>query len=256
LSHPNGMLLLTGPTGCGKTTTLYSVLQVINTPQRNIVTVEDPVEYRLPGGTQVQVRPVTGLTFVSALRSILRQDPDIILVGEIRDLETAEIAVSAALTGHLVLSTLHTNDAAGAVSRLINIGIPPFLVASALVGTAAQRLVRTICPRCKGAYEPRPEDRELVKRGPRGRQGKRLYRGTGCHYCGQTGYHGRKAIFEVLPVSPSIRGMIVDGCSDASLKEQAIAEGMRTLRMSAVDEVLRGVTTIDEVMRVVDLKRE
>ncbi len=255
-SHPNGMLLLTGPTGCGKTTTLYSVLQFINTPQRNIVTVEDPVEYRLPGITQVQVKPVVGLTFASALRSILRQDPDIVLVGEIRDLETAEIAVSAALTGHLVLSTLHTNDAAGAVSRLTDIGIPPFLVASALLGTAAQRLVRTICPHCKGPYQPQHEDRELMKGRSRGKEGKRLYRGAGCHYCGRTGYQGRKAIFEILPVSPDIRRMIVGGCSDASLKEKAIAGGMRTLRMSAVDEVLQGMTTLDEVARVVDLKRE
>jgi type IV pilus assembly protein PilB len=255
-ANPYGMLLLTGPTGCGKTTTLYSVLQLVNTPQRNVVTVEDPVEYRLPGITQVQVRPVAGMTFASALRSILRQDPDIILIGEIRDLETAEIAVSAALTGHLVLSTLHTNDAAGAISRLINIGMPPFLVASALLGTVAQRLMRTICPRCRQVYKPDAEELGRLAERTGSRVKPRLSRGAGCRSCYQTGYVGRKAIFEILPVSPKIRGMIVDECGDVELKEQAMAEGMRTLRRNAIDEVLRGVTTVDELMRVVDLKRE
>ena len=256
MANPHGMLLLTGPTGSGKTTTLYSVLQLINTAQRNIVTVEDPVEYRLPGITQVQVRPVAGMTFASALRSILRQDPDVILVGEIRDLETAEIAISAALTGHLVLSTLHTNDAAGAVSRLIHLGVRPFLVASALLGTVAQRLVRTICPRCREEYEPGPEELNLPGGCLRPEGVSRLYRGRGCHYCCQTGYHGRKAIYEILPISPRIRRMIVDGCSDTHVMEQAMEEGMRALRANAVDEVLRGVTTMDELMRVVDLKSE
>ncbi len=255
-ANPYGMLLLTGPTGCGKTTTLYSVLQLVNTPQRNIVTVEDPVEYRLPGITQVQVKPLAGLTFASALRSILRQDPDIILIGEIRDLETAEIAISAALTGHLVLSTLHTNDAAGAVSRLMNIGIPPFLVASALLGTAAQRLMRTICPRCRQAYQPDGDEHSLLPGRLSSEEEVHLFRGAGCNYCYQTGYRGRKAIFEILPVSQKIRRLIVEGSSDTHLKEQAVAEGMRTLRMSGWDEVVRGVTTTDELMRVVDLKRE
>ncbi|MCL5279268.1 MAG: GspE/PulE family protein [Planctomycetes bacterium] len=279
VANPYGMLLLTGPTGSGKTTTLYSVLQLINTPQRNIVTVEDPVEYRLPGITQVQVRPAAGVTFASSLRSILRQDPDIILIGEIRDLETAEIATAAALTGHLVLSTLHTNDAAGAVSRLSNIGIPRFLVASALLGAVAQRLIRTVCPRCRETYEP---DRSLVDcpngTGQRDVVGLRraegglaapvssspqsaIYnlqsaRGRGCSSCAGTGYQGRKAVYEILPVSQKIRQMILDGCNDAQLKEQAIQEGMRTLRMNAQEEVLRGVTTIDELMRVVDIKSE
>lgn len=254
VANPYGMLLLTGPTGSGKTTTLYSVLQLINTPERNIVTVEDPVEYCLAGITQVQVRPAAGMTFASALRSIVRQDPDIILVGEIRDLETAEIAVSAALTGHLVLSTLHTNDAAGAISRLINIGIPPFLVASALLGTVAQRLVRTVCPKCKEAYQPREERRELIDGQFPSDRDTPLYRGTGCHYCYHTGYRGRKSVYEILSASQMIKRMTVDGTSDAALKEQAMKEGMRTLRMSAIEQVHRGVTTIDEVMRVVDLK--
>jgi len=267
-ANPYGMLLLTGPTGSGKTTTLYSVLQLVNTPQRNIVTVEDPVEYRLPGITQVQVKPAAGVTFASSLRSILRQDPDVILIGEIRDLETAEIAISAALTGHLVLSTLHTNDAAGAVSRLINIGIPPFLVASALLGAVAQRLMRTVCPRCRETYEP---DRSLADFGwarsvparasqetPHGitTNAPRFVRGRGCPYCCHTGYQGRKAVYEILPVSPEIRHMILDGRGDTHVKEQAIQEGMRTLRRNAMEEVLRGTTTIDELMRVVDLKGE
>ncbi len=267
-ANPYGMLLLTGPTGSGKTTTLYSVLQLVNTPQKNIVTVEDPVEYRLPGITQVQVRPAAGVTFASSLRSILRQDPDVILIGEIRDLETAEIAISAALTGHLVLSTLHTNDAAGAISRLINIGIPPFLVASALLGAVAQRLMRTVCPRCKEVYEP---DQNLADFGlvcsvparayqetPRGvtTNVPQWVRGRGCPYCSQTGYQGRKAVYEILAVSPKIRRMIVDGARDLQVKEQAIQEGMRTLYTKALEEVRRGVTTVDELMRVVDLKSE
>jgi len=275
-ANPYGMLLLTGPTGSGKTTTLYSVLQLVNTPQRNIVTVEDPVEYRLPGITQVQVRPVAGMTFASALRSILRQDPDVILIGEIRDLETAEIAVSAALTGHLVLSTLHTNDAPGAVSRLVNLGIPPFLVASALLGAVAQRLVRVICPRCRRAYDPGPPERDLCRSmglGPmdhrqdadgttdEGQEARdigdaRLFRGAGCPYCYKTGYRGRKAVYEILPVSETIRRMILDGAGDTRVKEQAVKEGMRTLRTAVLDEVARGVTTIEEMMRVVDIKSE
>jgi type II secretory ATPase GspE/PulE/Tfp pilus assembly ATPase PilB-like protein len=229
------------------------VLQLVNTPDRNIVTVEDPVEYRLPGITQVQVKPVAGVTFATTLRSILRQDPNIILIGEIRDLETAEIAVSAALTGHLVLSTLHTNDAAGAVSRLVSIGIPPFLVASSLLGAVAQRLVRTLCPKCKEPYTPGEEERKLME----AKSAKdRLYRGKGCHNCFGGGYQGRKSVYEILCVSQTIKRMIVDGGSDAVIKEQAVAEGMRTLRTSALDEVRNGVTTVEEIMRVVDIKSE
>jgi len=256
VANPYGMLLLTGPTGSGKTTTLYSVLQLVNTPEKNIVTVEDPVEYRLAGITQVQVRPVAGMTFASALRSILRQDPDVILIGEIRDLETAEIAVSAALTGHLVLSTLHTNDAAGAVSRLINIGIPPFLVASSLLGTVAQRLIRTICPKCRRRYAATSDERTLLGLSPRQRKRVMLARGSGCAACYGLGYQGRKSVYEILRISSDLRRMIADGQSDGALKEQALSEGMRTLRMSALDEARHGVTTVDEVARVVDLKRE
>jgi type IV pilus assembly protein PilB len=254
VKNPYGMLLLTGPTGCGKTTTLYTMLQLLNTPERNIVTVEDPVEYRLDGITQVQVKPVAGRTFASALRSIVRQDPDIILIGEIRDVETAEIAVSAALTGHLVLSTLHTNDAAGAISRLINLSIPPFLVASALLGTAAQRLIRVSCPKCRQEYEP--TEHELKCLFGNAYQDKKIkhYRGTGCKSCYNTGYHERKSIYEILCISPEIRRMIISGSGDEEIKQKAIEEAMKTLRESAIDEVLNGVTTVDEVMRVVDIR--
>jgi type IV pilus assembly protein PilB len=256
VGNPYGMLLLTGPTGSGKTTTLYSALQLLNTPERNIVTVEDPVEYRLDGITQLQVRPIAGMTFASALRSIVRQDPDIILVGEIRDPETAEIAVSAALTGHLVLSTLHTNDAAGAISRLINLGVAPFLVASALLGSVAQRLIRTTCSSCKQAYQPSEDELESLF-GESYRDKKvELYRGTGCNNCYHTGYYKRTGIFEILPISPAIRRMVTDGCSDDAIKQQAVKEGMKTLRKSAVDEVLSGATTLDEMMRVIDVRVE
>jgi type IV pilus assembly protein PilB len=267
IAKPYGMLLLTGPTGSGKTTTLYSVLQLLNTPERNIVTVEDPVEYRLNGITQLQVRPTAGVTFASALRSIVRQDPDIILVGEIRDFETAEIAISAALTGHLVLSTMHTKDAAGAISRLVNLGIAPFLVSSALLGTVAQRLIRTSCAKCKQAYQPSEDelkclfgesscDEALVTIGNYLTTKIKLYRGKGCNSCYHTGCHGRKGVYEILRISPEIRKMIVDGGSDDVIKQQAIKEGMKTLNKSAVDEVLSGVTALDELMRVVDVRED
>lgn len=253
VSNPHGMVLLTGPTGCGKTTTLYALLQLLNTPERNIVTVEDPVEYRLEGITQVQVKPIAGSTFASALRSIVRQDPDIILVGEIRDLETAEIAVSAALTGHLVLSTLHTNDAVGAISRLLNLGIPSFLVASALLGAAAQRLIRVSCRQCRKAYQPSEDELQYLPDASCPEAKKELYRGAGCNNCFHTGYHGRKSIYEILSISPEIRRMVIHGSNDDAIKAQGIKEGMRTLHDSAVGEVLNGVTTLDELMRVVEL---
>jgi len=259
VKNPYGMLLLTGPTGSGKTTTLYSILQLLNTPQRNIVTVEDPVEYRLDGITQVQVKPAVGRTFACALRSILRQDPDIILIGEIRDEETAEIAVSAALTGHLVLSTLHTNDAAGAISRLINLGIPPFLVASALLGTVAQRLIRTTCRSCNEPYSPSSEFLDFVNDGfdaSDNNQKIQLYRGAGCDDCDQTGYSGRKAIYEILRVSHKIRKMIINAENDDNIKRQAIAEGMKTLRRDGIEQVLNGTTTLEELQRLVDMEAE
>ena len=255
IDNPYGMLLLAGPTGCGKTTTLYAILQLLNTPKRNIVTVEDPVEYRLDGITQVQVSPVAGRTFASALRSILRQDPDIILIGEIRDVETAEIAVSAALTGHLVLSTLHTNDAAGAVSRLTNLGVQPFLAASALLGTCAQRLMRMSCSKCRQTYKPSEQELKCLF-GDKSYHDKKieLYRGTGCESCYHTGYYGRKSIYEILCISPEIRRMIIGRSSDQEITQQAIKEGMKTLCESAINQVLDGVTTVEELMRIIDVE--
>jgi type IV pilus assembly protein PilB len=253
---PYGMILLTGPTGCGKTTTLYAMLQLLNDPEVNIVTVEDPVEYRLEGITQLQVRPVAGVTFATSLRSIVRQDPDIILIGEIRDPETAEIAISAALTGHLVLSTLHTNDAAGAVSRLINLGVAPFLVASAILGSVAQRLVRTICSDCRQPYKPGADEmRQLFGKQLPDKE-IQLYRGTGCQACRKTGYRGRKAVYEILTMNQQVRKMITESKSDGVIKQQAISEGMRSLTKAAIDEVLAGNTTIEELMRAVDLRAE
>jgi type II secretory ATPase GspE/PulE/Tfp pilus assembly ATPase PilB-like protein len=215
--------------------------------------VEDPVEYRLGGVTQVQTRPAAGLTFASALKSILRQDPDVILIGEIRDLETAEIAVSAALTGHLVLSTLHTNDAAGAISRLINIGIPPFLVGSALIGTVAQRLVRRVCPKCRQSTVPTAEEARLILGRKTSQEIPEIVKSVGCSDCYQTGYKRRKSIYEILPVSSRIKSLILEGGNDDAIKRQATREGMVTLSQSASADVLNGTTTLDEISRIVDI---
>lgn len=248
IDAPHGMILVTGPTGSGKTTTLYSVLQELNNPQYNIVTVEDPIEYELIGINQVTVRNDIGLDFASALRSILRQDPDIVMVGEIRDNETADIAVKAALTGHQVLSTLHTNDAAGAITRLDDMGIEPFLISSSVVMTCAQRLVRRICTNCREEFVPEPEifDR-LSMKAP---EGAVFYHGTGCERCKGRGYLGRVAIIEALPVSESIRRLVIKRASSAVVKNQAMSEGMRTLRMVGLDKALEGVTTLEEIWRV------
>jgi type IV pilus assembly protein PilB len=255
LGNPHGMILLTGPTGCGKTTTLYSMIRSLNRTERNIVTVEDPVEYQIPGITQVQVKPDIDLTFAACLRSILRQDPDIILVGEIRDEETAEIAVSASLTGHLVLSTLHTNNAVGVVSRFVNLEVPPYQVASALLGVVSQRLVRLICQRCRTSYQPSKKENEILglaeAAGP-----ETLYKGAGCEYCRHTGYSGRKAVFEIFVVTPEIRHLIVQDASEDALKEEAIRQGMKTLRMQAMELVKKGQTTLDEVLRVIDMREK
>ena len=226
---------------------------MLNEPHRNIITIEDPVEYHLDGITQVQVMPKAGMTFVTALRSMLRQDPDVILIGEIRDRETAEMAISAAQTGHLVLSTLHTNDSVSAITRLVDLGIPPFLVASTLVGSVAQRLVRTLCLDCKQAEKPDESDRKIQDNV--GGSVTELYYGKGCNSCHQTGYLGRQSIFEILQISPTIRKMIVEACGEHEIKEQAVAEGMRTLDISALAKVRNGTTTFNEVLRVVDLGR-
>ncbi len=248
ITKPYGMILVTGPTGSGKTTTLYASLARINTPERNIVTIEDPVEYQMPRVNQVQVNPKTGLTFARTLRSILRQDPDVVLVGEIRDRETAEIAIQASMTGHLVLSTIHTNDAPGAVTRLVDMGVEPFLISASLVGVLAQRLVRVIDPRCKEAYTPPPE--ALRRLGLAGRD-VRFYRGRGCDFCRGTGYRGRTGVYELMVMSDALRALVVGGASMDGLREAAQREGMRTLRQEGIRKVLEGVTTIEEMLRVV-----
>ncbi len=249
---PYGMILVTGPTGSGKSTTLYATLNIVNRPEVNIITVEDPVEYRLPGVNQVQTNAKAGLTFASALRSILRSDPDIVLIGEIRDHETAQIAVEAALTGHLVLSTLHTNDAASAVTRLTEMGIEPFLVGSALDCVLAQRLARRLCSKCKEPYVPSPET--LVAAGFPWVDGERLptlYRAVGCSICAKTGYKGRMALHEVMPVTEQIERLTVEHASVAKIGAAAVAEGMISLRLDGMSKVLAGHTSLDEVLRVV-----
>jgi len=245
---PHGMILVTGPTGSGKTTTLYTVLQALNNPDYNIVTVEDPVEYQLAGINQVAVKSEIGLGFADALRSILRQDPDIVMIGEIRDNETADIAVKAALTGHQVLSTLHTNDAAGAISRLDDMGIEPFLISSSILLCCAQRLVRRICPNCREEFAP--EQELLQKLGLEESHDTVFYHGAGCDRCKRRGYLGRAPIIEVLPVSEAIRRLIIKRATASVIKNQAISEGMKTLRMVGIDKAREGVTTLEEVYRV------
>jgi type IV pilus assembly protein PilB len=250
LNKPYGMLLVTGPTGSGKTTTLYSALNYLNKADTNIMTAEDPVEFNFMGINQVQVKEEIGLTFAAALRSFLRQDPDIIMVGEIRDFETAEIGVKAALTGHLVLSTLHTNDAPGTISRLLNMGIEPFLVSSSVILILAQRLARRICAQCK--EEEKLPAAALIKVGFTEEEAEtvKCYRGKGCPTCNGTGYKGRVALYEVMPIGDELKELILEGASTTDIKKAAIRLGMKTLRMSGLTKVAEGVTTIDEVMRV------
>lgn len=247
LSRPNGLILVTGPTGSGKTTTLYSALNEVSKMDVNTITLEDPVEYRLPLIRQAQVNVKAGFTFASGLRSILRQDPDIVMVGEIRDAETAKIAVEAAMTGHLVLSTLHTNDAPSALPRLIDMGVEPFLVASATAGVMAQRLVRRICPNCKVEYDP--PDSVLKAIGLSGKRAK-LYKGEGCRACSNTGYKGRMGVYEVMVVNEEIRQLVVEEASADRIREAAMRAGMRTLRQDGILKALEGHTTVEEVFRV------
>jgi general secretion pathway protein E len=247
LAH--GIILVTGPTGSGKTTTLYAALSQINAPDKNIITVEDPIEYQLLGIGQMQVNPKINLTFAAGLRSILRQDPDVIMIGEIRDRETAEIAIHASLTGHLVFSTLHTNDAASAATRLIDMGIEPFLVASSVVAVLAQRLVRKVCKDCREAYHP--EDEELIRLGivpPKSRP--TFYRGVGCAACSQTGYRGRTGIYELMVLDDEIRRLIGAKADATAIKQAATAKGMTTLKDDGADKVFHGITTTEEVMRI------
>ncbi|GAB6061408.1 GspE/PulE family protein [Deferrisoma palaeochoriense] len=249
IRQPNGIVLVTGPTGSGKSTTLYAALNAINSIEKNIVTVEDPVEYQIPLINQVGVNPKRGLTFAGALRSILRQDPDIIMIGEIRDPETGQIAGEAALTGHLVLSTLHTNDAPSSITRLVEMGVAPFLLAPTLLGVLAQRLVRRICPQCKAPYDPKPA--EIAEAGAEALVGKvTFYKGKGCGYCGGTGYRGRTGIHEVLKVDEAIRELILEKASTSQIRRAAYATGLRDLRFDGLRKVVAGVTTLAEVIRV------
>lgn len=254
LSRPYGMILVTGPTGSGKSTTLYSIISQLNTQERNIITLEDPVEYETEGVTQIAARPEIGLTFATGLKSVLRQSPDIIMVGEIRDFETADIAIKASLTGQLILSTLHTNDSCGAITRLIDMGVEPFLVASSLILSSAQRLMRKVCENCKEEMEiPKNvlerqgiDTRELRKHGV-----KNFYKGKGCSRCNDTGYYGRVGILEALLIDDTIRGMIMKKASSDQIKEYAVKEKqMLTLRDNAVENCIKGVTTLEEVIRV------
>jgi type II secretion system protein E len=248
---PYGIILSTGPTGSGKTTTLYAALRQVALPTRKVITIEDPVEYQLEGINQINVNPKIGLTFAEGLRHILRQDPDVIMVGEIRDHETAEIAIHSALTGHLVFSTLHTNDAAGAVTRLLEMGIEPFLVASSVEGVLAQRLVRRICPDCKEAYEvPQRTVASLVELDEEAPETFVLYRGRGCDRCKRTGYRGRIGLFELLLVDDSLKDLILARASSGEIKEAAIRNGMWTLRQDGWSKALAGLTTLEEVERV------
>lgn len=246
----NGIVLVTGPTGSGKTTTLYAALTAINNTDVNIITVEDPVEYRISGIGQVQVNPKIDLSFASGLRSIVRQDPDVILVGEIRDTETAKIAIQSALTGHLVFSTLHTNDAASAITRLIDMGIEPFLISSSINAILAQRLVRIICPECKSGYTADPDAIKKLGLDPKEMKGKQVYRGNGCANCHHTGYKGRCGIFELLIMDQSMKNLILHTANANSISEQAVKDGMITLRRDGANKVLAGITTIEEVYRV------
>ncbi|MDQ3555181.1 MAG: Flp pilus assembly complex ATPase component TadA, partial [Gemmatimonadota bacterium] len=249
IMNPYGMVLVTGPTGSGKTTTLYSALSKINTHEVNIMTAEDPVEYNLHGINQVQIRTEIGMGFPAALRAFLRQDPNIIMVGEIRDIDTGSIAIKAALTGHLVLSTLHTNDAPSTITRMIDMGIEPFNVASAVNLITAQRLARRICKGCKEEATYPAEYLEAAGLRPEEIQGVTFYRGKGCDECGGSGYKGRQGLYEVMAMSPALRRMILQGASTAELQEQAVSEGMLTLRMDGMQKVQRGITTLEEVIK-------
>jgi len=250
INQPNKILLVTGPTGSGKTTTLYAALDKINAPEKKIITIEDPVEYQLKGVNQIAVRPKIGLTFAGGLRHIVRQDPDVIMVGEIRDLETAEVAVHAALTGHLVFSTLHTNDAPGAITRLQDMGVEPYLIASVLSGVLAQRLVRRICQNCRALDLPDPGDLLAIGVSAADGLGVELFRGEGCDVCRKTGYKGRVGIYELFIITEEIRSLILRRASTGEIRRLATEQGMVTLREDAWAKARAGFTTVEEILRV------
>ena len=248
--RPNGIVLVTGPTGCGKTTTLYACLARINDIESKVITTEDPVEYDVEGVVQVPINEAVGLTYARSLRSILRQDPDRIMVGEIRDLETTQIAIQASLTGHLVLSTLHTNDAPTTITRLIDMGTEPFLIGSTLQCVVAQRLIRKICPFCKEEYQPTPEElKRLDPQHPDAYGDVKFYRGTGCPHCNNSGYRGRTGIYEMLEINDELRDMINDRAPATALRDKGREHGMRSLREDGILKIKRGITTISEVCR-------
>jgi type II secretory ATPase GspE/PulE/Tfp pilus assembly ATPase PilB-like protein len=249
ITRPHGIILVTGPTGSGKTTTLYAALNEIRTPERKFITIEEPVEYELSGTSQINVRPEIGLTFASGLRHMVRQDPDVIMVGEIRDRETADIAIHAALTGHLVFSTLHTNDASGALTRLLDMGIEPYLVSSSMIGVLAQRLVRVVCPRCKASFPAEPEALREMGLDPDEEKDRIVWRGQGCAHCSETGYRGRTGIFEMLPITDVVRQQVLDKVSSTTIRQIAVQSGMRTLLADGREKVLEGLTTIEDLLR-------
>ena len=251
-SNPHGIILVTGPTGSGKSTSLYSILSELNKSNVNIITVEDPVEYTMDGINQVNVNEKAGLTFASGLRSILRQDPDIIMVGEIRDEETAEIAIRAAITGHLVLSTLHTNDAPSSIVRLIDMGIKPYLVATSVVGVMAQRLVRKLCDHCKEEYEANEEEKTLLKQDLS--KSLKLYKSHGCGYCNNTGYSGRVGVYEIMELGRRHRDAITEGVTSDELTDISLENGMHTLFMEGQELVLKGITSIEELSSIVSIR--
>ena len=250
IQRSGGIILVTGPTGSGKTTTLYATLACIDHRSRNVITIEEPVEYKLSGYSQIEVNPKLGLTFAHSLRSVLRQDPDVIMVGEMRDSETAQIAIQAALTGHLVFSTVHTNNAPATVTRLIDMGIEPFLVTSTIIGILSQRLVRRICPDCRTPYEAHPEELRELGIQENASNSINLYKGQGCNNCRGTGYRGRIGIHELLVMNERVKNVIMTNSDAQAIKQQAILEGMKTLKMDGTDKVCQGFTSAEEVLSV------
>lgn len=254
INRPHGMILITGPTGSGKTTTLYAILQQIDSTSQNIVTIENPVEYQMASINQIQVNPYVEMTFAKALRTIVRQDPDVIMVGEIRDIETADMAIQASLTGHLVFSTLHTNDAPGALVRLLDMGVQTFSTASAVVGVVAQRLIRTVCPECKELYHPNSVELEVLDLPAD--SDVTLARGKGCSFCLNTGYRGRIGIFELLKIDDDIRRLVLAHAPIGEIEKTAIAKGMKPLREVGREKVLQGISTVEEVQRATYMESE